>query len=253
MKLTVCIPMYNEAGIVGSTVASLTESLEQSAAAHDFEYEILFSDDGSSDGCGKIVEDAAVSLDLQRGAVKVVRSEQNRGKGGAVRLAVAHSDGDLVLYTDCDLAYGVDVITEAYLRMTAPDFDGDVLIGSRNLRADGYEGYTFLRRLASKVYIRILCLVAGFRLSDSQCGFKAFRGDCARELFSHATIDGWAFDFEILTTARLSGMVIQEFPVKIVNHRESKIHLAGDSLRMLRDVWKIRRRVSASFDKKSQE
>ncbi|MBE6597908.1 MAG: glycosyltransferase [Ruminococcaceae bacterium] len=247
MKLTVCIPMYNEAEIVSDAVRALTDKLEDSAALHNFEYEILFSDDGSADGCGKIARDTAASLELKNGVVKVVTAEKNMGKGHAIRLAVGHSTGDVVLYTDCDLAYGVDVITEAYLTMTAPDFDGDVLIGSRNLRADGYEGYTFLRKVASKCYIKVLCTIAGFKLSDSQCGFKAFRGDAARKVFSYGTVNGWAFDLEILMTAQKLGYKIKEFPVKIINHRESKIHLAGDSIRMLRDVARIKKQVSQRF------
>ncbi len=247
MKLTVCIPMYNEAEIVADTVRQLTEALEASAATHAFEYEILFSDDGSADDCGAIATATAASLSLTKGTVRVVTAEKNMGKGHAIRLAVTHSTGDIVLYTDCDLAYGVDVITEAYLTMTAPTFEGDVLIGSRNLRVDGYEGYTFLRKVASKCYIKLLCTIAGFRLSDSQCGFKAFKGEAARTVFPYGTVNGWAFDLEILMTAQKLGYKIKEFPVKIINHRESKIHLAGDSIRMLRDVYRIKKQVSARF------
>ncbi len=244
MKLTVCIPMYNEAAIVRSAVLALTTKLEDAAERENFDYEILFSDDGSSDSCGTLALECAKDLTLSHGTVTVVRSEVNRGKGHAVRLAMLQSTGDLALYTDCDLAYGVDVIEEAYKTFTAPDFMGDILIGSRNLRADGYEGYTFLRKLASKCYIKVLCLLAGFRLTDSQCGFKVFRGDCARTLFAMAEIDRWAFDFEILLLAQKKGYVIREFPVKIINHRESKIHLAGDSLRMLKDVCRIKRDIA---------
>ncbi len=244
MKLTVCIPMYNEAEIVSSAVTQLAEKLEQAAPSHGFEYEVIFSDDGSADGCKKIAEDTIASLTLKNGVIKVVRSDVNMGKGHAVRLAVRHSTGDIVLYTDCDLAYGVDVIPEAYDIMTKEDFGGEVLIGSRNLRADGYEGYTFMRKVASKCYIKVLCTIAGFKLTDSQCGFKAFKGDVARKIFSLATINGWAFDFELLMTAQKLGYKIKEFPVKIINHRESKIHLAGDSIRMLRDLIKIKKHVS---------
>lgn len=243
MLLTVCIPMYNEAEIVSSAVIQLTEALEKAAPEHGFEYEIIFSDDGSADNCKMIAEDTVRTLSLKSGEVKVVRSDVNMGKGHAVRLAVKHSKGDIVLYTDCDLAYGVDVIPEAYDIMTKEDFGGDVLIGSRSLREDGYEGYTFMRKLASKVYIKVLCTIAGFKLTDSQCGFKAFKGETARKVFSYATINGWAFDFEILMTAQKLGYKIKEFPVKIINHRESKIHLFGDSIRMLRDLMKIKKHV----------
>jgi len=244
MKLTVCIPMYNEAEIVSDAVLQLTEKLEASAPEHGFDYEVIFSDDGSADGCKEIAEKTIASLDLKNGTVKVVRSDVNKGKGHAIRLAVANSTGDIVLYTDCDLAYGVDVIPEAYDIISKEDFGAHVLIGSRNLRADGYEGYTLMRKIASKCYIKVICIIAGFKLTDSQCGFKAFKGDIARKVFSMATINGWAFDLEILLTAQKLGYKIKEFPVKIINHRESKIHLAGDSLRMLRDLIKIKKHVA---------
>jgi len=216
-----------------------------SASRCEFQYELLFSDDGSSDGCGKIVEDTVKSLNLSNGCVKVVRSVKNFGKGHAVRLAVGEATGDIILYTDCDLAYGTDVITEAFLMCSAKDFSGDILIGSRNLTADGYEGYSLIRKIASKCYIKLICAAAGFKLTDSQCGFKAFRRDCAKKLFSLAEIDGWAFDLELLMLAQKFGYKIKEFPVKIINHRESKIHLAGDSIKMLKDVRRIKKRISS--------
>ena len=98
--------------------------------------------------------------------------------------------------------------------------------------------------MMSKGMIKVICIIAGFNLTDSQCGFKAFKGDCARRVFSFATINGWAFDLELLLTAQKLGYKIKEFPVKIINHRESKIHLAGDSLRMLRDLLKIKKHVA---------
>ena len=149
----------------------------------------------------------------------------------------------LRLFTDCDLAYGTDVIRRLYDMFLASDYD--VIIGSRNIGKDGYEGYTPLRRLASKTYIRVLCAVGGFRLSDSQCGFKAFSAKAAEAVFSVCETDGFAFDFEAIMTAVTLGYTIGEIPVKIVNHRASKVHVFSDSLKMLRDLADIRRRVRA--------
>lgn len=121
--------------------------------------------------------------------------------------------------------------------------DCDVLIGSRNISGDGYEGYTFIRKLASKTYIKVLNTYAGFRLSDSQCGFKVFRGDCARKIFSLCTTDGFAFDIEVLMIASRLNYRIGEMGVKIINHRESKIHVISDAFRMLGDLRKIKKKV----------
>ncbi len=233
MKFSVCIPMYNESSIIAETAKTLSAFM----GAHFNDYEILFSDDGSTDGSADIVK----SLSLPN--VRVVGYADNRGKGSAVREAMLAADGDVVMFTDSDLAYGTDVILEVAKRMTeegAPD----MLVGSRNLSEDGYEGYTTVRRLASKVYIKLLSSVGGFHLSDSQCGCKAFSGKAARAIFSRAEVNGFAFDFETILIAEKLGLFISEFPVKVINHRASKVHLIADALRMLKEVVSIKKRVA---------
>lgn len=237
MKLSVCIPMYNERSVIAKTAETLTEYLN---VHFPDDYELIFSDDGSTDGSADLVR----SLALPR--VRVVGYPRNRGKGCAVRTAMLAANGDIVLFTDADLAYGTDVIGQAVEALSGMR-DRDVLIGSRNLGKNGYEGYTFLRRVASKLYIRVLCVVGGLKLSDSQCGFKLFRRDAAREIFRRCRVDGFAFDFEAILWAQTLGLKIAELPVRIINHRESKIHLARDAVRMLRDVIGIRRKVAKQF------
>ena len=151
--------------------------------------------------------------------------------------------GDVRLFTDCDLAYGTDVIRRLYDMFVSNHYD--VIIGSRRIGEDGYAGYTLLRRLASKAYIKLLCTVGGFRLSDSQCGFKAFSAAAAEAVFSRCETDGFAFDFEAIMTAVSLGYSIGEIPVRIVNHRASKVHVFSDSFKMLHDLADIRRRVRA--------
>ena len=233
MKISVCIPMYNESAIIADTAKTLAAALEERFGE---DYELLFSDDGSTDGSGTIVRD------LQLPRVRVVGYEQNRGKGCAVRTAMLEAKGDYVLFTDADLAYGTDVISRAVETFEANP-GSDLVIGSRNLGKDGYEGYTFLRKIASKTYIRVLCLVGGFRLSDSQCGCKAFTNRAAKEIFSRCETDGFAFDFEALMWAEQLDYCVSEMPVRIINHRESKIRLLRDTVRMLRDLRRIKKRV----------
>ncbi len=243
MKLTVIIPMYNEASIVTDTAETLCGYLEAWAADTGNTWEVLFSNDGSLDKCGKLVQGFADTHAFVHGCPCLVEAERNYGKGHAITLAMAEATGDFVIYTDCDLAYGVDVLGEAVSLWQ--QYGCDILIGSRNLAVDGYDGYTFLRKLASKLYIRVLCLVAGFRLSDSQCGFKGFRREVGQAVFAENTTWGWAFDIEILLRALRKKAVIREMAVKILNHRESKIHLIKDSIRMMRDILRIRRTLRA--------
>ncbi len=242
MKLSVCIPMYNESAIVEQTARTLSKYLSEK---YD-DYEILFSNDGSTDGCERIVEE------LRLPNVRVVGYSQNKGKGSAVRTAMLAAEGDVILFTDADLAYGLDVI-EALTKTFEENPDADIVIGSRNLHKDGYENYTLSRKIASKMYIKVICAVGGIKLTDSQCGFKAFRRDAAREIFSLCEVNGFAFDFEALLWAKEKGYRVCEMPVKVINHRESKVRLLSDAAKMLGDLTKMKKRIRRAAKQQRKE
>ncbi len=226
--------MYNEASIICDTAKTLTDYLR---AKFD-DYELLFVDDGSKDGTAKLVQELALPN------VFVLGYEKNCGKGCAVRTGMLASKGDIAMFIDADLAYGTDVIKQAVDRLEAQP-DKQMLIGSRVLHPEGYEGYTFVRKLASKAYIKVLNLYGGLKLSDSQCGCKAYRGEAIKEIFSRCETDGFAFDFETILWAQKLGFSITEMPVKIINHRDSKINVVRDTFRMLKELRAIKKRVKA--------
>ena len=230
--------MYNESVCVATCLDELIKAVGRLKKERNLQTEIIFSDDGSTDGCGETVSRFAED----HPEIKTVKSEKNKGKGSAVRKAVAESRGDFVIYTDCDLAYGTEVFLTAVDRLLAGS--EDIIVGSRNLTGDGYDGYGFLRRIASKAYISFLSALGGLNLSDSQCGFKAFRGDVARKIFSLTSCDGFAFDYEMILIADKLGMKIGEMPVRILTHKESKVHLVKDSISMLIEFIKIKNKVS---------
>ena len=232
MKISLVIPMYNESSIIKATAETLSEYMKNTFE----DYEVLFVDDGSRDGCGDIVR----SLGLPN--VKVTGYGGNKGKGAAVRHGMLEADGDVIMFTDADLAYGTDVIRRVY-DIFESEPDTKMLIGSRNISADGYEGYTLLRRVMSKVYIKVLCVAGGFKLSDSQCGCKAFSNETAKDIFSRAEVNGFAFDFEAILWATTLGYKITEMPVKIINHRESKVNVIKDTFKMLSDLRRIKKQV----------
>ncbi len=240
MKLSVIIPMYNEASIIENSVACFAEYLKENFD----DYELIFADDGSVDGCGDVVLDYA----KKDPCVKLVRYEKNRGKGCAVRTGMTASTGDIAVFTDCDIAFGVDVIGRV-VKYLEDNGDVDVVVGSRNLSKDGYAGYTKLRVIASKIYIKLLGVLGGFRLSDSLCGVKGFRGAAIKDIFSRCETDGFAFDLEVIMTASALGYKTGELPVKIINHRKSSVHVFSDSFKMLADVVRIRRRVRKNVKK----
>ena len=232
MKLSLIVPMYNEISIIEQNAAVFQRDL----SAHFPEYELIFVDDGSTDGCGAAVE----KLGLPN--TRVIRYTPNQGKGNAVRTGMLASDGDVAMFLDADLAYGTEVITRA-ADLFREHPEAGMVIGSRPMHPEGYAGYSAIRKLASKAYIKVLNVAGGFKLSDSQCGCKAYRKEAAHEIFSRVETKGFAFDFETILLAQKLGYPIVEMPVKIINHRESKINVFRDTFRMLGELRQIRKRV----------
>ena len=239
MKVSLVIPMYNEQKLIAATVDELKNAFPD-------DYELIFSNDGSADGCEKVV---AADPDPR---VKLVDNKVNRGKGAAIRDGIAASTGDIVVYTDCDLAYGTEQIKAIIAAHVASG--ADVTAGSRKKHPDGYAGYSALRRLISHVYLWVITVTSGCPVSDSQTGLKCFNGNAARDVFSRCEINRFAFDLEALTVASKLGYTVTDFPVCIERSdkelgRTSSIHFFRDSLRMLRDVFAMKRRLKKQLTK----
>ncbi len=233
MKFSLIIPMYNESAIASEAVQTFTDYMTQTYE----DFELIFVDDGSCDDCAEPVK----AMHEKDARVKLVSYKPNRGKGCAVRQGVMAATGDFIMFTDCDNAYGTDAVTR--LAETLRTSGAEMTVGSRNLSEDGYAGYTWIRKIASKTYLRFIGLVAGFKLSDSQCGIKGFRADAAKKIFRNCKVDRFAFDLEVIMIATKLQYEIVEMPVKIINHRESTVNLMQDALRMLRDVRKMKKRI----------
>ena len=232
MKVSLIIPMYNERSIIEDSAQCVSDYMEK----HFDSYEIIFYDDGSTDGCGELVR--AMNLPC----VRVMGDPENRGKGCAVRHAVLAAEGDWIMFTDADLAYGTDVVGTFYEHAQQKE-NASIWIGSRSLSEGGYDGYTWRRKWMSRAYVRLLGLIGGFRYSDSQSGCKAFRREAAKEIFSRCETDDFSFDFEVILWAERLGYSIEEVPVKVLNHRQSKVRPIKDAFRMLKSIRKIKKRT----------
>jgi len=232
MKLSVIIPMYNESSIVCDTIRTLDGYL--STVYPREEYELVFVSDGSKDDCAE----KAKGLCNEIPSLRVEGYPQNHGKGHAVRWGMVRAKGDIRLFTDCDLAYGVEIIPEFVRRFE--ESENDIMIGSRNLDKSGHESYTLLRLIMSKVYFKLICLVTGFKHSDSQCGIKGFTNRAAKEVFSRVTLERFSFDLEALMLCDKLGYKVAEEAAVIINHRESKVDPIKDAMRMLCDIRTIK-------------
>ena len=235
MKVSLVIPAYNERKIIPDTIRAVSARL----AALEPDCEVLIVDDGSTDGMAELVRGCGDPR------VRLEGYSPNRGKGCAVRTGMLAAEGEIILCTDADLAYGVDVFAAMLNRFA--DSGADLVIGSRRLSSDGYKDYPPLRLLASKTFGLLARLTSGLSY-DTQCGIKGYRREAARQIFSRCATDGFAFDFEVLMLADKLGLGVEQIPVSIVNHRESKVNMFRDSARMFRDIFRIRGQVRRQME-----
>ncbi|NLH01911.1 MAG: glycosyltransferase family 2 protein [Clostridiales bacterium] len=235
-KISLVIPAYNESAIIENTIETVLSYLEKSF----LEYELIISDDGSTDNTRAIAKGFA-----DRG-VRCVGHMPNKGKGSAVREGILAAEGDIIVYTDADLAYGIDVIGEFVKKIKSGE--ADIAIGSRKLHPEGYSDYPVIRLIASRLFSFLTGLLAGFRY-DTQCGLKAFSSKSAEEIFCRCETDGFAFDFEVMMLAVGLSFKVDQIPVKIENHRESKVKVVRDSVKMFGDILKIRRSVKKRLER----
>lgn len=230
MDISLVIPAYNESGIIMDTIQTVSARLAELTA----EYEVMIVDDGSTDGMAELVRGCGDPR------VRLEGYASNRGKGCAVRTGMLAAQGDLILCTDADLAYGVDVFAGLLERLRTGE--ADLVIGSRRIGGEGYKNYPPLRILMSKCFGLLSHMISGLPY-DTQCGIKAYRRQAARAIFSRCTTDGFSFDFEVLMRADRLGLKVEQFPVSVINFRESKVNVVRDSARMFRDVFRIRKKV----------
>lgn len=230
-ELSVVIPAYNEEHRLPATLESVHDFLKQ--AGHSFE--VLVVDDGSLDGTAQVVETFAQTC--LPGAVRLVSYQPNRGKGHAVRVGMLAAGGDLLLMNDAD---GASPIEEIQRLMNAIAGGADVAIGSRAKPDETREVKALLhRKFIGNTFNRIVQTLLLPGIQDTQCGFKIFKRDAARDIFSVQRTDGYGFDVEILYIARLHGYRLVEVPINWANVEGSKVNVLFDSPKMFVEVVRI--------------
>lgn len=228
--LSLVIPAYNERAVISETAKTAVAVISEKFA----EWELIFVNDGSTDDTLQLLQK------VENDNVHIISYAKNRGKGYAVRQGVLAAKGDLIFYTDADLAYGLEVIGSATALLE--NTDADIAAGSRKLDRGAYKLYPPVRRLLSHCFAFGSRIISGMKY-DTQCGFKGFKREAAITVFSRCKEERFAFDFEIMLTAEMLGLNVAEIPVRIINHRESKIRMMRDSIRMARDVLRIKKRI----------
>lgn len=198
--------------------------------------EVLVVDDGSNDGTAALVGE----LSARHPGLKLLRNPGNRGKGYSVRHGMLAAGGEWVLFSDADLSAPIEEFDKLY--EAARGAGAEVAIGSRALDRSliGVHQSVF-REYAGRFFNLMMRAVVGLPFWDTQCGFKLFRGDAARVIFSRLQLNGFGFDVEALFIARLRGYRIVEVPVRWSHSEGTKVRMLRDSLNMFFDLLRVRR------------
>lgn len=234
-SLSIVIPAYNEENRVRPAI----EAAFEWAGHAGFSVEVLISDDGSRDGTLL----AARAEAARNGRVRALTGP-HAGKGSAVRRGMLAATREAILFMDADQAAAPSEVQSLWPHLEA---GADVVCGSRALPNSlilvPQPGSRSFAGRAARALVRLSGLT---HVRDTQCGFKLFRADAAREIFSRATVDRFAFDVEALLLARRLGYRIAEVPVLWFNSPDTRVGL-GSGLEAFAALFRIRRRVSRTM------
>lgn len=228
VRLTLVVPAYYEEDGIGDTVRSVESALGHLRA--DGGFELIVVDDGSTDATAERAREA--------GADRVIKLEENQGKGGAVRAGMLAARGRTIAFTDADLSYSPDQVLGLLERVEA---GWDVVVGSRkHTETRTLVTARRLREVGGRIVNAFTAFVLLGQYRDTQCGLKAFRSDVARVIFSHARVDGFAFDVEVFHLVERYRLTLSEVPVELTNSTRSTVHVVRDTTRLIRDLFLIR-------------
>lgn len=228
--LSIIIPAYNEESRLPKTL----ERIHDYVVSRAYSAEVIVVDDGSCDGTVRVVEEAIKKYP----ELQLISNNSNRGKGFSVRHGMLKARGEIALFTDADLSAPIEEADKLFAAICTQQYDA--AIGSRAMRNMIEVRQSFLRRMAGKIFNVLVRLGTGVDFGDTQCGFKAFRRESSRILFEQQVIEGFGFDPEILFLAQYHGLHVAEVPVRWAHVPGTKVRVFSDSLRMFRDLAKIR-------------
>ena len=229
--LSIVIPAFNEGHRIGQTIDRILKYCN----LRGFSFEIIVVDDGSSDNTPKIIE--AIQKKEGKTKVKLLKNSRNQGKGFSVKKGVLTAKGKYILFTDADLSTPIEEL-EKFLFYLNRGYE--VAIGSRALPESKTEvSQPWYRIILGKIFNKIVQIFIIRGIRDTQCGFKCFLRDVAKDIFQAQKIKRFGFDVEILYLAKVKGYKVKEVPVVWRNSPCSRYSLLVDTLRMIKELIKI--------------
>ena len=229
--------MYNGADRLPSSLAQLREFL----CAQPYASELILVDDCSTDETRGLLEKFASEMST----VRLIRNDENRGKGHAVSRGMRAAVGKFRVFTDADLAYPASEVSKILA-----DLEGGadvaiacrVLAESRYLMSPTFFSYLYTRHVMSRIFNAIVRWTLIPRVLDTQAGLKGFTAHAAEIVFPRMTIPRFGFDVEALFIARKHDLSLAQTPVFFRYDEEpTTVRFVEDAFRMIRDLVHIRR------------
>ena len=213
-KLSVIIPAYNEEDRIRATIGEVAGYL----SGRGYEFEIIVVDDGSTDGTAREV----LSLDGAHPQVRFFHRPQNLGKGETVKEGIGYARLPLCLFMDADNATRIEEWDKFEKEF---EKGARVVVASRHLAGSRIvHPQPAIRRYLGAGYRAICRAFFGLRVSDFNCGFKAYETGVAKAVYQKVAMRDWSFDTEVFCLLKRERVAVSEVPVQW-EHREKKSNL----------------------------
>lgn len=229
--ISIIIPAYNEEKRILPTLKEIYDYLSR----QDYTYEIIIVDDGSSDNTVQLVKDF---IGHNNKGINILMNGENRGKGFSVKRGMLAAKGELIFFTDADLSTPIEEI-ERCLPYFLNNYD--VVIGSRSLpNSDIIIHQPWYREKMGKTFNFMVNMVLVKGIIDTQCGFKGFKKEAARLIFTRCRINGFSFDVEAIFLSQKFDFKIKEVPIRWKNSALSKVSPVRHPFQMFKDLITIK-------------
>jgi dolichyl-phosphate beta-glucosyltransferase len=238
MDLSIVIPAYEE----GQKIARDIKAAAQFLRSNHLAGEIIVVDDCSEDHTADAARKVHVPSEIR---LEVIRYEPHHGKGYAVRTGMKATTGKYVMFADCGLCIPYGNALQG-LELLQQD-ECDITHGSRRMiESDILRDQPWHRRLFSRAFKAVVRALLGVprRLTDTQCGFKVYKGDVARILYGECVTDGFMFDIEIILRATRKGYRICEFPVEWACDLDSRLSVTRTPWPVLAELVELKRAMA---------
>jgi dolichyl-phosphate beta-glucosyltransferase len=235
MDVSIVIPTLNEEHKIVRDILETAKFIKD----HGLSGEIIIVDDGSTDKTASIARETKIPAGIE---LNVIHYEPNRGKGYAVRTGMKETRGDFAIFADSGLCIPPASILKGMALIR--DKTCEIAHASRrHPQSIIKQGTSLRRKILSLAFRTIIPPYMGIStpLTDTQCGFKVYRGSIARELYSACKTDGFMFDIEIILRAEKKGYAFREFPVEWTADPDTRIRIGRTAKRMFGELAAIKR------------